>query len=164
MRTAKMGTLLLLTAVSVGLLCAQQNGKDKPDPRNAGERLVAVVPMVGRGTLADPIRPLFTPVPPTGRQIPIGQDGRLIELPEILGFRYELSDDKKTALLEIIGRDDVALKEIRESRRSDVKVFELGKATKGEIENEFRKYKPSFSADKFGVAPAPVSAPAGGGK
>ncbi len=120
--------------------------------------------MVGKGTIADPIRPLFTPVPPSGRQPAIAQKGELLESPDILGFRYELSDDKKTALLEIIGRDDAALKEISESKRAAVKVFELGKATKAEIENEFRKYKPGFSADKFGVAPAPISAPAGGAK
>jgi hypothetical protein len=112
------------------------------------------VPMVGKGTFADPVRPLFAPLPTDGgeadpRVKPTGKEGANLKDPGILGFRYELSDDRKTALLELTARDQEALKPFRETKRADVKVFEVGKATKEEIQTEFRKYKPSFDADQF---------------
>jgi hypothetical protein len=51
--------------------------------------------------------------------------------------------------VEITGRDQEALRQFKETKRADVKVFEVGKASKDEIQAEFRKYKPSFDADQF---------------
>jgi hypothetical protein len=103
--------------------------------------------MIGTGSAADPIRPFGVPSPAQMRQV--RTPGEAPELPVILSYRYQLAPDKKTAILEIVGRDAEALAELRNAKRSDVKVFELGKNSKDEIEAEFKKYKPDFKADDF---------------
>ncbi len=54
------------------------------------ERVYAAVPMTGRGTWADPRRPLFAPV---ASQMRSGARSGVI------AFHYVLSDDGKTALV-----------------------------------------------------------------
>ena len=169
-RTTQFCCALLVSAFWCGALFAQQgqsrsNGKTV-DARNFGERLVAVVPMIGTGKPKDPFRPFGVLAPPEPERPTPDKKYLTPELPQILSFRYELSDDKKTALLEIVGRDEEALTELRNAKRADVKIFELGKATKEEIQAEFRKYKPGFDADKFGddKAPEPKPVVVGGGK
>ena len=64
-----------------------------------------------------------------------------------LSYSMTLSDDGKSAIVEFSARDRKAFAEILNSRRPDVKAFERGKATKEEIENEFRKVKKDFDAN-----------------
>jgi hypothetical protein len=114
------------------------------DPRNTYERLIMVVPMVGAGTYADPRRPLYAPLPPA-RGVAPSRSG-------IIAFCYQISDDGRSALVEFVARDRSGFKQILEDRRSDVKIFEKGKAKRAEIEAEFRKYKKNFDFDRFGVS------------
>jgi hypothetical protein len=95
--------------------------------------------MVGTGTYDDPMRPLFAPA----------KGGVERETPGIVSFRYEVSDDGKTALVELVAPTREALKAVLESSRSGVRVFERGKATKEEIEAAFRQHKKDFDAEKF---------------
>ena len=82
--------------------------------RNMHERVYAVVEMVGSGKPGDPRRPLYAPLPPSPGS-PVRADG-------ITGFTYVLSDDGKYALVEFVGRDRAAFREMLADPR--VKVFE----------------------------------------
>lgn len=118
-----------------------------------GERLLAIVPMTGAGTLQDPRRPLFAPfavpaIAPTARVV-TAADAKPENRESILAFRYELSSDKRFALVEFVAADTGAFAALRNAGRSDVRVFERNRTDKDEIEREFRKYKPEFSLDGF---------------
>jgi len=107
-------------------------------PQNRYERVLAIVPMVGAGTKADPRRPLFIPADP-----------RQLSSAGVISFTAELSDDGRFALVEIVARNRTAFAAMLADRRPDIRVFEKGKVTAADLEREFRRHKPSFSADKF---------------
>jgi hypothetical protein len=131
---SRIAILLLLAAP----LCSQR----RVDPFVTHERLLAVVPMVGAGTPADPRRPAFAPL---GAQI----DAR--NRAGILAFTYQLSDDGKWALAEFVARDRAAFRPILSDPRS--KSFQRGKASRAVIETEFRRFRKDFDLTKFrGVA------------
>ena len=69
--------------------------------------------------------------------------------PGILAFQYQLSDDGNYALVEFVGADRNALAAVFNSTDARVKVFELAKAKKSDIQTEFQKYKKTFSLDKY---------------
>ena len=138
MRSAALATFLLAATVS---------GQDRLDPMFLYERIWATVPVVGTGKAHDPFRLMFVPNPaahlrqnaPKGK----GPDRKT----DILTFQVWFSDDGKTALVEFVAADRAAFASILSSRLPGVKVFERGKATKEEVEAEFRKYKPNFRID-----------------
>ncbi len=115
------------------------------DPRQTYERIVAVVPMIGAGTAADPRRPKYAPLPPVPGQLP-SRAG-------ILAFSYVLTDDGNNAIVEFVARDRAALLPILRDPQLAGKVFEKGKAKRADIELELKKHKKGFDLDKFpGVA------------
>jgi hypothetical protein len=69
--------------------------------------------------------------------------------PAILGYTMQLSDDKKSALVEFVGLNPKALAFITESKEPGVRAFERGKATKTEIETEFKKAKKDFRIESL---------------
>jgi hypothetical protein len=103
------------------------------DPKNRGERIIAVVPMIGSGRLNDPKRPLFAPLPSEMRK-PGG----------IQEFSYELTDDGKHAIVELVANDREALATLLRDTRI-VKAFEKGKHRRDEIERELRPFKSRFN-------------------
>ena len=150
-----------IASVFMTMLCGSGLFGQPPqaDPRLVGERVILVVPMVGTGSAKDPMRPLYVPTP----EVRGASDLKVRPaLPEkspktnddgVFAWRYEVSTDGKTALLEITGRDQASLAQFKKNQRPDVKVFDVGKATKEEIQTEFRKYKADFDADKFADGP-----------
>ncbi len=142
-------------------------GQQRLDSRLVGDRILLVVPMVGAGTAEDPVRPLLAPIADGAGKAEgavVGVSAKLPAEVKILSWRYEASDDGKTALLELVAKDRSALAAIKALNRSDVKIFELGKATKGEIEAEFRKVKLNFDADSFASGGVKIAVPVAGGK
>jgi hypothetical protein len=128
-----------------GLLVAAPEAlcQRRVDPHNLYVRVWAVVPMVGTGTKADPKRPLYAPGP--------AALSAMAQRQGIIAFSAQLSDDKKFALVEIVGRDRAALKGILDDKRTDVKVFEKGRVREQDIVTEFRKFKRDFDPRKFGA-------------
>lgn len=116
------------------------------DPASVYERLICIVPMVGRGTPEDPRRPMFVPAPREAERT--AREG-------ILAFSYQLSDDGQFALVEFVARSRAGFDLILKSARSDVKAFVRGEARKEEIEREFRRYKRDFRLDQFPRVAAP---------
>jgi hypothetical protein len=123
----------------MGLLLLQPAWSQHPlDPGMRYHRVLAVVPLVGRGTGDDPKRPMFA-LPPNQ---PVGSSG-------ILAFQHVLSDDGALALAEFVAADRGALNGLLNFNDPRVKAFEVGRHTRAEIEAEFKKHKTNFSFDNF---------------
>ncbi|MDX1982559.1 MAG: hypothetical protein SFV51_19955 [Bryobacteraceae bacterium] len=123
---------ILLTLAAMPLAAEQRMNRG-----DGFERLVVIVPLVGRGTYEDPVRPLYVPA----RQ-QAAPDG-------VISFNYQLTDDGKRAVVELVALNRRAFAQILAERRPDVKVFEPGKVTKAFAEAEIRKEKRDFSSDRL---------------
>lgn len=83
----------IIVCLATGSALAQVH---RVDARNMYERVIAIVPMTGSGTDADPRRPMFAPKP---------GDMNPASATTIAGFNYVLSDDGKFALVQFVARD-----------------------------------------------------------
>lgn len=129
---------VILTAVCLCL--ALPAAQHKVDPANSYHRVIVVVPLVGKGTYLDPKRPLYAPV---GVRIAGNRAG-------IISFYQQLTDDKKSAIVEFVAFDRAALAPILNDK--SLKVFEKGKNLKSEVEFEMKKVKKDFDSTNFGLA------------
>jgi len=109
------------------------------DPVNSYYRVVAVVPLVGAGTYADPRRPMYVP---TGPRVAGDRSG-------IIAFSQQITDDKKSAVVEFVAADRAALLPILND--ASLKVFEKGKHLRIDIELEVKKAKKGFTLDSLSV-------------
>ena len=105
------------------------------DPRNTYHRVLAVVPMVGSGTPADPHRPQYTPAP--GGAMPDG----------IIGFVQVPTDDGKFAICEFVARTRKALLPILSN--PNITAYEKGAQPGPAIETALRALKKDFSLLQF---------------
>lgn len=137
----KMCRISLYVALCGALWHVSSQAQQRVAPGNLYERILCVVPMVGRGTPEDPRRPDHVPWPPKAEAAAAGRG--------ILAFAYQVSDDGQWALVELVARDRKALEPVLSDRRPSVKVFERGKAQAAEIQAEFRNYKRDFELDRF---------------
>jgi hypothetical protein len=110
-------------------------------PENAYARVYCVVPLVGSGTMADPRRPMFAPLPPTAAA-PLDRTG-------IIAYQFQASDDGNSALVEFVAVQRSGLAPILTSTNASVIFFERGTATRQQIETAFQQYKKSFSFNSF---------------
>ena len=122
----------------LGALTPLAFAQHKVDPRNTYERVMCVVPIIGAGTMADPKRPLYAPIP--GQMKPGVRTG-------IIAYHFEESDDHKFALVEFVAADRAALKNILAD--VTVKSFLKGRDKHEDAEAEFKKYKKSFDPMHF---------------
>ena len=95
---------LAVVCLFAGSLFAQ--APPRVDPRNMYERVLAIVPIVGRGTFDDPRRPMYAPAPGQAQTVKAG------DRPGIIEFHFQESDDHKFALVEFVAVDREALKPI----------------------------------------------------
>ena len=116
------------------------SAQPRVDPRNMYERVLAIVPLVGAGTPADPQRPKYAPV--ASAIDPTSRTG-------ILGYMYVLSDDGKVALVEYVARDRSAFSTILADKA--IQSFVKGVNQRSEIETAFKALKKNFDFDHFGV-------------
>ena len=72
-------------------LIGTAKGQPRVDSRNSYERILMVLPLVGSGTMADPIRPSLIPAPGSG--VRTLQGIAAVPPTPILGYTYALSDD-----------------------------------------------------------------------
>src|SRR5579871_184225 len=99
MNAPRAAALLVFLLTAAGTIRAQP----RVDPRNMYERVLAIVPLAGAGTTANPQRPMYAPLPTAID--PASRTG-------ILGYTYVLSDDGKFALVEYVARDRSAFSAI----------------------------------------------------
>lgn len=130
--------ILFWTLLCVPLAQAQP----RVDARQMYERVMAVVPLTGSGTFADPKRPMYAPTPAEMQQATITRKG-------ILGFTFVMSDDGQFALVEFVARDRSAFQQILAD--SSIKAFLRGRDRREDMEAEFLKHKKNFNFATFGV-------------
>lgn len=106
----------------------------RANPDQAYERIWAVVPLVGAGTATDPKRPMFS------------------DLPGILAYKMEISDNGRLALVEFVAKDRRVFKQLQDSRLPDVLSFDRGPGRAQQILTEFRRHKRNFRLEGFSVA------------
>jgi len=94
-------------------------------------RLIAVEHLVGSGRQDDPRRPEFAPAAIAAR------DG-------IIAWSMQVSDDGKYALVQFVAVNRKAFDAILADKRPDIRVFEIGKDKKDDIEKELRKFRKDF--------------------
>ncbi len=117
------------------LLSTAASAQRRVDPTLMYERVYVILPLVGKGTLDDPIRPMFMPTPEQMK--PGDRSG-------ILAFHHQVSDDGKFALVEIVAPDRAALKDLldqvqaQRAKSADVVVFDAGTQKRADIERAFR--------------------------
>ncbi len=129
----------LLTCASAAL------AQPRVDPRNMYERVIAVVPLVGKGTVEDPRRPLHAPAP--GEISATSRTG-------IVGFTWVPSDDGKFAIVQFVARDKASLRGILDDAKvpaSNVKAFTPSADQKQDIETALKQYKKDIDISKFDV-------------
>jgi hypothetical protein len=118
--------------------------QQRVDPHFTHYRVYCVVPLVGTGTAADPVRPDYVPLP--GAEKPKQATG-------IIAFYQEVSDDGKWALAEIVALDRASLQPILSDTRPGVWAGEKGVVSRAQVQAVFNKYKQkSINLDTFGVA------------
>jgi hypothetical protein len=143
-----MNTRSLVVLILAFVLLIQPIAQAQPrvDMRHTHERLVCVVPMVGKGTYDDPRRPKYAPSA-SGEKAAEARIART----GIIAYHAILSDDGKYALVEFVAADRAAFAEILADESLKGKVFEKGKDRRESIEREFVKHKRSFNLDELGV-------------
>ena len=138
---------MLLRACATGVLCLLSFfsvpvfGQKKVDGRNTYERLLAILPLVGKGTLADPKRPMFAPLP--AEMSAANRTG-------IIAYHYVLSDDGNSALVEFVAVHRSVFQAILTgASQAGGKTFQPGSATAAQVEAEFQKLHKGFRLDQF---------------
>jgi len=112
------------------------------NPLNTHFRVVAIVPMVGRGVQDDLRKPMLT------------------ELPGVVAWRAEVSDDGQFALVEIVMKErrltdavftHPGLGQAR-AQNPNLKAERKENGRAGDVFAEFAKMKRGFRPERFGVA------------
>jgi len=165
-KTVILVVVLLMSGAGVGLHWVRGQSP------LAGRRVMAKVPMVGKGTDRDPARPMFTETPwerdqrlETAREAAAGKGAggekeraqavrAAEEEAEPLSFRYVLSDDGRFALVEFVAYRPGSyawkvLDALEGSKDAEVSTFSGEKNGKWDVEKEFKKYKKDFTLDEF---------------
>ncbi len=124
-------------------LCLPLAAQQRVDARNTYERVLAVVPMVGSGTSADPARPDYAPLPPQPGAAP-SRDG-------IIAFSYVVSDDGTLGLAEFVAVSRSVFKDLLADTRPQVKVFLKGRDSLQDALAEFQKHKKGFNFSQIGA-------------
>jgi hypothetical protein len=127
---------ILLTAFS-GIGRGQQHAVD---PTQGFHRLICLVHLTGSGTLDDPMRPEYVPPP-----------GAASSRAGIIAWAFQVTDDGTMAIVHLVAADRKAFRSIFADTRPEIRVFEIGVATRAQIEAELGMYKAGFTLDKLKV-------------
>ena len=137
----------VVVVTSLSPLIVPLPGQPRVPPRQMYERIMVVVPLVGKGTASDPMRPMYAPAPSSA--VPTGGAAKAPARTGIIAFTHVLSDDGKFALCEFVARDRSAFNAILADPTA--KSFVKGVHSLTDAVTEFKKYKKDFDIDKFGA-------------
>ncbi len=153
MRSSLLGFALLAGSLSAQVASqqvAQQDqqvqGQQAPhavrravDPNARYYRLICLVHVTGSGKNGDAMRPEYLPAAADA-----ARQG-------ILAWGMQLTDDKSMAIIHVVAANRRAFDPILADKRSEIRVFEIGKDSRAAIEAEMQKYKKGFDLTKFEV-------------
>jgi hypothetical protein len=140
-------SVFLILAFSF-LLRPLAEAQRRVDMRHTYERLICVVPMVGKGTYEDPRRPKYAPV---AAQADAKSAETRAARTGIIAYHAIPSDDGQYALVEFVAVDRAAFAGILADESLKGKVFEKGKDRREAMEREFVKHKRTFNLQDLGV-------------
>ena len=164
--TAKMSRKLLIFLLGLnmaGIALAQKGA----DPTQRYFRLICLVHLNGSGQKGDPVVPEYVVQGVSTAQAAMqarAVGGNAVDAPAqsataamsprpgILAWSMQMTDDKHMAIIQIVAADWRAFDAVLSDKRAEIRVFEIGKDKKGEIEKEMRKYKKDFDLASFQVA------------
>jgi hypothetical protein len=132
-------TFLRRLTIVLLVLASTLPAQHRVDPRYSYHRVIAVVPLVGSGTPADPIRGKYVPTAQTAGPPGTG----------IIAFAVELTDDGARAIVELVAVHRATLAPILADR--SIVVFEKGVATNAAITSAIQPLRKDFSLQDFGV-------------
>ena len=135
--------VFLLTISSSLSAFAQGSVARSVDPAQSYFRVWAAVPMIGSGTAADPFRPKYLPAPAPDKAVAARRDG-------IIAFSYTLSDDGKTALVQLFATNRDAFKDVLADGAA--KSFAAWNSKTSDIQSSFQQYKKDFQLSDLRVA------------
>ena len=69
----------------------------------------------------------------------------------IIAWSMQVADDGKMAILHLVAEDRNAFAPVLADKRSELRVFEIGKDTPEVIEKEMKKFKKDFTLDSLKV-------------
>jgi hypothetical protein len=96
---------VFIAAVFACSLSAQH----RVSPEHQGHKVWAVLPITGSGSATDPRRPMFIPSPAQAAATASAAQGQKVtQAPDLLGYTMQLSDDGKSALVELTFSSPVA--------------------------------------------------------
>ncbi len=116
------------------------------------ERMILVVPMVGKGSFDDPVRP----------GLPLEQ----LEGLETVGFRYELSDDGRSAIVFLTSGRIGRLKELPAKAQGlglGLQVIDHERLGKAGLDVELKKLKKDLTLERLAGLPVLDGTKAAGG-
>ncbi len=138
-------------AVSPAEATAKLSGKGGSDDRSTRavhrppesnmqyHRFICLVHLTGSGRLGDPVRPEYVP---TGDMS--SRDG-------VIGWSSQLTDNGKMAIVQLVAANPLAFEGLKGDKRSEIRIFEVGKHRREDIETELRKFKKDFDLDSLRV-------------
>ena len=112
--------------------------RPRVDALNAYERVFMIVPIVGKGTMDDPKRPLYAPTPHA-----VSSSARS----GILAYHFEVSDNGLFALVEFVVADRSAFKALLAD--TTVQSFVRGQDNPAAVEAAFKLLKKDFNIKNF---------------
>jgi hypothetical protein len=128
---------VLMVPAFCGILRGQQQAVN---PSQGFHRLICLVHLTGSGTLGDPMRPEYTPAP-----------GSAPSRAGIIAWTFQITDDGTMAIVHFVAVDRKAFASIFADTRPEIRVFEIGRDSRAQIEAEMGKYKAGFSLDRIRV-------------
>ena len=129
-----MSQRLLTGLLALTLVVSAQR---RVDPKNAYQRVICVVPLIGSGTATDPKRPKYAPWP-----VSTDPNG-------IIGFVFEPTDDGNSAIVEFVAQNRTAFSVLLGDKT--ITAYQKGAVSKQAIENAIKPLRKDFNLDSFGM-------------
>jgi hypothetical protein len=134
-----MKQLVSRLTLAVCLLIPALSVAGGPDHTVIYPRLICIVPMIGSGTVQDPLRPLFAPSPQSS-----GTTADLLNASsQIIAFQTVPTDDGKAGIVVFVARSYAAFGPILRDSRV-LKSFDRNRWSEDDLVRELRKYKKNF--------------------
>jgi hypothetical protein len=127
-----------LLLAGFGLFCSALLAQHAVEPSQRYFRLICLVHLTGSGKKGDAVRPEYVPVEPPNRN-------------GIIAWSSQLTDNGKMAIVQYVAVDHSAFNAILADKRSELRVFEVGKTPPAAIEGALRQFKHDFSLASFVV-------------
>jgi hypothetical protein len=138
-------TGLIVPAVFFCLFSGQIRGAPpRTNPLEAGEHLIAVVPMVGLGTIDNPKRPMFALA---GKDIAAAIANH--QSPAISQSHFVMADDGVSAIVEFVAPNRVAFKPILAAAAGTIKVYDPTQISVAALNAALQKIKSGFNLYQF---------------